>query len=171
MLNGQQDPAIRPVSDNFAVFAISRDLGSIKATEAPVVWAVGYTTDSAISYADPIGSPSTSRSPYYKTQYPSDNELASIDPISCGDDVFNNKVQIVDFLKDFSNALTRARNLDNKILQAANSVSNNLGNLVSASIAQVFGSMQLTIGTSTHGNLNKFDITMFMKNIGGVKKK
>jgi hypothetical protein len=88
-----------------------------------------------------------------------------------GDDVFNNKVQIVDFLKDFSNALTRAQQLDNKILQAANSVSNNLGDLVSASIAQVFGSMQLTIGTDTHGNLNNSDIMMFMKNIGGDKKK
>jgi hypothetical protein len=171
VLNNQLDPAIRPVSDNFAVFAISRDLGTIKATQDPVVWAVGYTTDSAINYADLSGAPPTSRSPYYKTQYPKDDELASIDTISCRDDVFNNKVQIVAFLKDFSQALTRARNLDNKILQAANSVSNNLGNLVSASVAQVFGSMQLTIGSDTHGNLNNSDIMMFMKNIGGVKKK
>ncbi|KAF8497594.1 hypothetical protein F5888DRAFT_301200 [Russula emetica] len=152
VLNGQQDPAIRPVSDNFAVFAISRDLGTIKVTQAPVVWAVGYTTDSAINYTDLSGAPPTSRSPYYKTQYSSDDEL------------------IVDFLNDFSNALTRAQNMDKKILQAANSVSNNLGDLVSASIAQVFGSMQLTIGTDTHGNLNNSDIMMFMKNIGGVKK-
>jgi hypothetical protein len=84
---------------------------------------------------------------------------------------FNNKFQIVDFLNDFSPALTRAGNLDNKILQVANSVSNNLGDLVSGSIAQVYGSMQLTIGTDTHGNLNKSDIMMFMKNIGGAKKK
>jgi hypothetical protein len=92
VLNGQQDPAIRPVSDNFAVFAISRDLGTIKTTQAPVVWAVGYTTDLAIGYTDLSGAPPTSRSPYYKTQYPTDEPLASIDTISCGDDVFNNKV-------------------------------------------------------------------------------
>ena len=173
VLNAQSDQAFRPVSDDFAVFAISRDLGTIKATqlEAPIVWAIGYTTDFPISYAGSSGAPPTSRSPYYKAQYPSDEPLASIDTFSCGDDVFNNKVQIVDFLKDFSNALTRARNLDNQILQAANSVSNNLGDLVSASIAQVFGSMQLTIGTDTHGNLNYSDVMMFMKNIGGVKKK
>jgi len=171
VLNGQLDPAIRPVSDNFAVFAISRDLGTIKATQAPVVWAVGYTTDSAINYSGSFGAPPTSRSPYYKTRYPTDEPLASIDTIFCGDDVFNNKVQIVDFLKDFTNALTRAQNLDSKILQAANSVSNNLGDLVSASIAQVFGSMQLTIGTDTHGNLNMSDIMMFMKNIGGFGAK
>jgi hypothetical protein len=171
VLNGQLDPAIRPVSDNFAVFAISRDLGSIKATQAPVVWAVGYTTDYAVDYTDLSGAPPTPRSPYYKTQYTTDEPMASIDTISCGDDVIDNKVQIVAFLKDYSNALTRAENLDNKILQAANSVSNNLGSLVSASIAQVFGSMQLTIGTDTHGNSNNSDVMMFMKNIGGVKKK
>jgi hypothetical protein len=167
VLNAQSDPAFRAISDDFTVFAISRDLGTIKATqlEAPVVWAVGYTTDSAINYAP------TSRSPYYRTKYLADEPMASIDTISCGDDVSNNNAQIVDFLKDYSNALTRARNLDSQILQAANSVSNNLGDLVSASIAQVFGSMQLTIGTDTHGNLNDSDVMMFMKNIGGVKKK
>jgi len=59
----------------------------------------------------------------------------------------------------------------NKILQDANSVSNNLGGLVSVAIAQVYGSMQLTIGTDTHGNLNNSDIMMFMKNIGGFGAK
>ena len=171
VLNGNEDSNIRAISNQFAVFAIARDLGNIQVTQDPVVWAVGYTTDSAVSYTDLSGAPPTSRSPYYKTQYPSDEPLASIHTISRGDDVSNNKVQIVDFLNDYSNALTRARNLDNKILQAANSVSNNLGDLVSASIAQVFGSMQLTLGTDMHGNLNKSDIMMFMKNIGGAKKK
>ena len=170
-LDNQHDPNIRAISNQFAVFAIARDLGTIQATQAPIVWTVGYTTDPTINYADLSGAPPTPRRPYYKTQYPDDKSLASIDTIFCGDDVFNNKVQIVDFLKDFTNALTRAQNLDSKILQAANSVSNNLGDLVSASIAQVFGSMQLTIGTDTHGNLNMSDIMMFMKNIGGVKKK
>ncbi len=89
----------------------------------------------------------------------------------CGDDVFNNKVQIVDFLKDFQNALSRAQNLDNMILQVANSVSNNLGDLIVLPIAELFGSMQLTIGTDLRGNLNKSDVMMFMKNIGGAKKK
>ena len=90
MLNGQQDPGIRRLSTNFAVFAISRDLGTIKATQAPVVWAIGYTTDYAISYTDLSGAP-TYRSPYYKTQYPLDDGLVSI-ATTCGDDIFNNKV-------------------------------------------------------------------------------
>jgi hypothetical protein len=83
----------------------------------------------------------------------------------------NIKVQIVDFLNDFSNASSRAQQLDNKILQNATSVSDDLGDLVSLAIAQVYGSMQLTIGTDADGNLNKSDIMMFMKNIGGVKAK
>jgi hypothetical protein len=87
--------------------------------------------------------------------------------MSCGD-MSNNKVQIVDFIKDFEPALTRARNLDNKILQVANSISNNLGLLASASVPQLYGSMQLTTGTDTHGNS---DMLAIMKNIGGVEKK
>jgi hypothetical protein len=169
-LDNQYDSNIRAINDQFAVFAIARDLGTIQVTQAPVVWTVGYTTDPAISYADLSGAPLTPRRPYYKIQYSNDEALASIDIISCGD-VSNNKVQIVDFLKDFSNASSRAQQLDNKILQDANSISNNLGGLVSVAIAQVYGSMQLTIGTDADGNLNNSDIMMFMKNIGGFGAK
>jgi hypothetical protein len=85
----------------------------------------------------------------------------------------NIKVQIVDFLNDFSNASSRTQQLDNKILQNANSVSDGLGDLVSLAIAQVYGSMQLTVGTDMHGpgSLNKSDIMMFMKNISGFGAK
>jgi hypothetical protein len=88
-------------------------------------------------------------------------------------DVSNIKVQIADFLNDFSNASSRAQQLDKKILQDANSVSDGLGYLVSLAIAQVYGSMQLTVGTDTpgQGNLNNSDIMMFMKNIGGFGAK
>ena len=83
----------------------------------------------------------------------------------------NVEVQIVDFLNDFSNASSRAQQLDNKILQNATSVSGALGDLVSLAIAQVYGSMHLTVGTDAHGNLNESDVMMFMKNIGGVNAK
>jgi hypothetical protein len=83
----------------------------------------------------------------------------------------NIKIQIVDFLNDFSNASSRAQQLDAKILQDATSVTRVFGDLVSLAIAQVYGSMQLTIGADAQGNLNKSDVMMFMKNIGGVKEK
>jgi hypothetical protein len=79
VLNGQQDPKSRAISDHFAVFAISRDLGTVQATQAPVVWTVGYTTDPAINYTDLSGGPPISRSLYYKTQYSNDEALVSID--------------------------------------------------------------------------------------------
>jgi hypothetical protein len=78
VLNGQQDPNPRVINAQFAVFAISRDFGTVNATPAPVVWAVGYTTDPAINYTDLSGAPPISRSLYYKTQYSTDEALASI---------------------------------------------------------------------------------------------
>ena len=86
VLDGQQDPNPRAIFTNFAVFAISRNLGTIKATQDPVVWTVGYTTDPVINYTDLSGAPPISRSLYYKTKYSNDSDepLASIDSNSFG---------------------------------------------------------------------------------------
>ena len=92
-------------------------------------------------------------------------------PTLLGDDISNVEVQIVDFLNDFSNASFRAQQLDKKILQNASSVSDGLGDLVSLATAQVYGNMQLTVGTDAHGNLNDSDVMMFMRNIGGTSSK
>jgi Domain of unknown function (DUF5127) len=80
LLNGQQDTNFRSINNNLPVFAISRDLGTIQSTVGldPIVWAIGYTTDPAINYTDLSGAPPVSRSPYYKTQYSNDEDLASI---------------------------------------------------------------------------------------------
>ncbi|KAI0251855.1 hypothetical protein BJV78DRAFT_1125603 [Lactifluus subvellereus] len=150
LLDNQVETSFRAISSQFAVFAISRNLGTIQATQAPVVWAVGYTTDPAINYTDLSGAPPTRRSLYYRSQYSDDRSL------------------IVDFLNDFSNASSRAQQLDRKILQDAASVSGLLGDLISLGIAQVYGSTQLTIGMDANGNFNKSDVMMFMRNIGGV---
>jgi hypothetical protein len=168
-LDDTQDGNSRPINDGFPVFAISRNLGTIQATQAPVVWAVGYTTDPAVNYTDLSGAPPTSRSLYYKTKYSNDEALVNIDDISLGDDMSNIRLQIVDFLNDFSNASSRAQQLDQNILQNATSVSNMLGDLVSLSIAQVYGSTQLTVGIDASGKPNSSDVMMFMKNIGGTQ--
>ncbi|KAI9433016.1 hypothetical protein H4582DRAFT_2188438 [Lactarius indigo] len=150
-LDNQTDGTFRAISDKFAVFAISRDLGTIQATEDPVVWTVGLTMDQVINYTDISGAAPRPRSLFYKTQYPNDTSL------------------IVDFLDDFTNAYSRAQKLDQKILQVTTSVSNLLGDLVSLATAQVYGSTHLTIGTDVNGNYNESDVMMFMKNIGGSK--
>ncbi|KAH8997962.1 hypothetical protein EDB92DRAFT_2111814 [Lactarius akahatsu] len=153
VLDNQTDPNFRSISPNFAVFAISRDLGLIQATDSgdPVVWTVGLTMDPAINHTDISGGAPQQRSLFYKTQYSDDTSL------------------IVDFLSDFANASSRAQKLDQKILQGAAPVSNLLGDLVSLSTAQVYGGTHLTIGTDANGNYNKSDVMMFMKNIGGSK--
>ena len=170
-LNGQQDPNLRPINVNPAVFGISRDLGTIKATQDPVVWAIGYTTDPAINYSDLSGAPPIYRSPYYKIRYSNDGEMASICCASRGDDMSDFKGQIVDFLNDFNNATSRAEQREIKISHDSLSIANNLSWLTTTALAEVYGSMQLTIGTDEHGNLNESDVMMFMKNIGGVQKK
>jgi hypothetical protein len=81
------------------------------------------------------------------------------------------KAQIVDFLNDFSNASSRADQVNHKTISDSDSIVVALGQMLFIAIAEVYGSMQLTIGTDAHGNLNKSDVMMFMKNIGGVKKK
>jgi hypothetical protein len=88
-LDDQEDNNSRPISQSFPVFAMSRDFGTIQSTQAPVVWAVGYTTDPAVNYTDLSGAPPKSRSLYYKTKYSTDEALASIDDISCGGNMSN----------------------------------------------------------------------------------
>jgi hypothetical protein len=75
-------------------------------------------------------------------------------------------IQIIDFLSDFDDAFKRAQQLDERILGDAASVSDQLGDLVSLALPQVYGSMQLTIGTDSDGKFNKSDVMMFMKNVG-----
>lgn len=72
--------------------------------------------------------------------------------------------QILDFLNDYANASSRAQQLDSKILGDAATVS---GPLADFATAQLYGSIQLTIGSDGSGNLNKSEMMAFMKNIGG----
>ena len=83
----------------------------------------------------------------------------------------NIKIQIVDFLKDFINASSRAQIQDDKMRHDAVSVAYPLESMVILARYEVFGSMQLTIGTDANGKLNKSDVMMFMKNIGGSNPK
>jgi hypothetical protein len=72
------DAPIQTIDNQTMVFAISRDLGTIQATQAPIVWAIGYTTDPAISYPNQSGTLLQQRSPYYKLQHPDDQSMVSL---------------------------------------------------------------------------------------------
>ncbi|KAH9064488.1 hypothetical protein EDB87DRAFT_1241631 [Lactarius vividus] len=148
-LNNQVDQHSRSINSNYPVFGIARDLGTIQATQDPIVWTIGLTTDPAIQYTDPSTDTPRRRSLFYKTQYPTDESL------------------IPDFLDDFSQALLRAQQLDLKILHDSANISGALGDLVSLATAQVYGSIQLTVGLDASDNFNQSDVMAFMKNIGG----
>ena len=60
-----------------ASLAMSRDLGSIQATQDPIVWAVGLITDPVLNYTDSSGA-TQQRSLYFKTQYGDDETLVGI---------------------------------------------------------------------------------------------
>ena len=60
-----------------AAFALSRDLGTIQATQDSIVWVVGHTTDPVINYTDLSGAPQQ-RSSYYKINYTDDQSLVGI---------------------------------------------------------------------------------------------
>ncbi|KAF8497617.1 hypothetical protein F5888DRAFT_1613412 [Russula emetica] len=155
-VNGQQDQN-RSISDGSTVFALAYEIFevSVNVTQPPAVWVIGFTTDPAINYTDLSGAPPTPRSPYYKTRYPTDEEMAT---------------QMVDFLNDFSNASSRAQQVDGQIFQDSESVAQDFSSLTSVALAEVYSSMQLTVWTDGHGNFNKSDVMVFMKNIGGVNK-
>ena len=69
-------------------------------------------------------------------------------------------------MSDFSNLLSNAIDLDNKILSAANAVSPQYGNLVSLAARQTIGSTELTISKGPDGGWNTSDTKVFMKDVG-----
>ena len=78
VLDNQTDPNFRPISPNVTVFALSRDLGPIQATEDPVIWAVGLTMDAVINYTALSGAAPQQRSLFYKIRYSDDKSLVSV---------------------------------------------------------------------------------------------
>ena len=84
----------------------------------------------------------------------------------------NIKAEIVDFLNDFDNAYSRAFQMMSNILESSNFVgAGALPAMAYIAIAEVYGSMQLTIGADAQGNFDKSDVMVFMKNIGGDQRK
>jgi len=77
-LDNQGAAPTDPLSATDLVFAFSHDLGMIQATQDPVVFALGYTTDPAISYPAQSGIPVQQRRPYYKLKYPDDEPLVTL---------------------------------------------------------------------------------------------
>ena len=61
-----------------ASIAISCNLGSIQATQDPIVWAVGLITDPVLNYYTDLAGAHQQRSLYFKTQYVDEKSLVCI---------------------------------------------------------------------------------------------
>ncbi|TFY68763.1 hypothetical protein EVG20_g3433 [Dentipellis fragilis] len=145
-----EDSDFRGIADNFPVYAVSVDLGDISTTgNNPVVWAIGYTRDPALSYADLDGA-TQSRSLYYNANF---TDVGTV---------------VNEFLNDFGPAKARADKLDAKILGDAGAMSSDYADIVSLAARQVYGATELTIAKGSDGSWNTSDVMMFMKNIGDV---
>ncbi|KAA1474523.1 hypothetical protein DENSPDRAFT_860385 [Dentipellis sp. KUC8613] len=143
-----EDSDFRGIADDFPVYAVSVDLGDITTTgNNPIVWAIGYTRDPALSYADLDGS-TQSRSLYYNANFSDASAVVN------------------GFLNDFGAAKTRADKLDAKILGDAGAISSDYADIVSLAARQVYGATELTIAKGSDGSWNMSDVMMFMKNIG-----
>ncbi|KAF8885594.1 hypothetical protein BD779DRAFT_1646537 [Infundibulicybe gibba] len=150
-LSNTEDKNPRSISNNWPVFAHSMDLGSISEISTPVVWALGLVRDPTIRYVTGDGSTQL-RSSYFWTQYK-----------TIGD-------AIGAFIKDFPNALQRAIDLDKKITSDALLISQNYADLVSLSVRQTVGSVDITTSKGSDGQWNTSDILIFMKSVGDTSR-
>ncbi|KAI9446172.1 hypothetical protein H4582DRAFT_535706 [Lactarius indigo] len=157
-LNGALDTPLGnglfDLDPNTTVFAISRDLGTIRARQDPIIWVIGYDIDPVINYTDLSGA-LQQRKLFYKVQY--------------DDYYYVNSTILSDFIDDFVNATSRAQELDLNILQYAAAISAPLADLVSLATAQVYGSFHLTTSIDANGYFNKSDVMALMKNVSGSK--
>jgi hypothetical protein len=68
-LENKDSNIVPPGLSDIDTFAISHNLGTIQATQEPIVWVVGFITQSVLDFADLSGAPAQERSLYYTTQY------------------------------------------------------------------------------------------------------
>ncbi|KAI0036801.1 hypothetical protein K488DRAFT_81789 [Vararia minispora EC-137] len=145
-LANTQDTNFRAVSNNWPVFGIAHDLGTISGPSSPAVFVVGHARDPAIEYIV-SGGAVQSRSSYFWSQFSSGSAA------------------VLSFLNDYSSALSRAQNFDAKVQSDASKTSSDYAALVALSIRQAFGATEITISKNPDGSFNTDDVLMFMKEI------
>ncbi|KAH9844226.1 DUF1793-domain-containing protein [Rhodofomes roseus] len=134
-----QDTNFRAINNNWPCFAFAHDLGNISGQSDAVVFAVGHARDPAINYVT-SGGTMQSRSSLYLSQFSSINDA------------------ITAFVKDYSNALSRADALDAEVNKDTSAISSNYSDIVALSIRQTFGAIEFTY---TPGNTS--DVMAFVK--------
>ncbi|KAJ3976289.1 DUF1793-domain-containing protein [Lentinula raphanica] len=146
-LDNIQDTNFRAISDNWPVFAYAHDLGTVssEATE-PVVIGVGFVRDPAIEYIV-AGGQLQNRSSYFMNSFTSPSDA------------------MLSFLQDYDNAIERAFTLDAQVNNDASAISFEYAGLVSLSIRQLLGALEITLSKNNDGSFNTSDVLVFLKEI------
>ncbi|KAJ2936581.1 hypothetical protein H1R20_g512, partial [Candolleomyces eurysporus] len=152
-LNNSEDTVFRNALVAPPVLAFAVDLGTVQSTSSPVVWAIGHVRENLLTaYGGSFGS--ERRASYFWSQY---DEIGSA---------------IDAFLADFRDAKTRAEQLDEKLREEASAVSTEYADLVSLSLRQTMGSIEITLPqrSSTRNSWNMSDIQAFVRDNGVSKR-
>ncbi|KAI5823469.1 hypothetical protein K523DRAFT_366682 [Schizophyllum commune Tattone D] len=138
----------RPIQNpnDWPVFAIAYDLGTVTDESSKVVWGIGVARD-RIAQAQTGSSPEEDRYPYYLSHYGSSSEAFE------------------DFFQSYDKASARAEVLDRKIMSAATNKSAEYADLIALGTRQVLAAFEVTISKGANG-YNVSDIQAFMKDSG-----
>lgn len=140
------DTNFRAVSNNWPVFGLAHDLGSITSASTPVIFSIGHVRDPAIKYIA-AGGTFQSRSLLFWSQFTSVSSVIST------------------FLNDYAAALSRAQAFDTKVNNDATKISTDYAAIVALSLRQALGAIEITISKNADGSYNTNDVIVFMKEI------
>ncbi|KAG6873728.1 hypothetical protein C0995_011547 [Termitomyces sp. Mi166 len=145
-LSNTRDIDFRAIDNHssWPVFGLAQNLGLVTGPTS-VVFSIGHVRDPAIQYVVPGGT--QNRSLYFWSQFSTVSALISY------------------FLKDYSGALSRAQMLDSRVNSDASKISADYADLVTLSIRQAIGAMEITISKNSDGTWNTSDIIIFLKEI------
>ncbi|KAF9076791.1 DUF1793-domain-containing protein [Rhodocollybia butyracea] len=146
VLANTKDTNFRPVSDDWPVFGLAHNLGTIGTTaSAPVIFSVGHIRDPVLEYVVVGGT--QDRSLYFWSEFSTAAEVIS------------------EFLGDYSGALSRAKTFDAQVNSDASAISTKYAGIVELSVRQVAGAIEITISKEANGSWNTSDVMVFMKEI------
>ncbi|KAJ7228524.1 hypothetical protein GGX14DRAFT_554614 [Mycena pura] len=138
------DTNFRAISNNWPVFGLAHDLGSVTTASTPVVFSVGHVRNPALEYIV-AGGALQNRNLYFMNEF---STTAAV---------------ISSFLGDFRAALARANTFDAKVQADASAISTDYAGVVALSIRQALGATELTISKTSTGAFNTSDVILFLK--------
>ncbi|KAJ7590784.1 hypothetical protein C8J56DRAFT_933888 [Mycena floridula] len=131
-LTNAQDTNFRAISNNWPVFAYSRNLGTVTSATAPTIFSVGHVRDPLVSYII-ANNGRQNRSAYFWSTYPTVSALISA------------------FLNRYSTALAAANAFDAQVNADASKISADYASIVALSIRQSLSANEITISKTDCG--------------------